>query len=62
MQLIRIVIFGMPKMQPNHVSVMHINVRSIKKNLDNLEALVLGLETPPCVLCLSETWLTENVS
>ena len=50
----------MPKMQPNHVSVMHINVRSIKKNLDNLEALVLGLETPPCVLCLSETWLTEN--
>ena len=47
-------------MQPNHFSVMYIDVRSTKKNLDILEALLLGLESPPCVFCLSETWLTEN--
>ena len=25
-----------------------------------MEALILGLESPPSVLCLSESWLTEN--
>ena len=60
MQLIKILSFGMPKKELNQVTIMHINVRSIKKNLDNLEALILGLESPPSVLCLSKTWLTEN--
>ena len=60
MQLIKILSFGMPKKELNQVTIMHINVRSIKNNLDNLEALILGLESPPSVLCLSETWLTEN--
>ena len=50
----------MLKKELNQVTIMHINVRSIKKNLDNLEALILGLESPPSVLCLSETWLKEN--
>ena len=39
---------------------MNINIRPIEKNVDNLEALILGLESPPFVLCLSETCLTEN--
>ena len=39
---------------------MHLNVRSLKKNLDKFEALTLGLSSPPSVLCLSETWLSEN--
>ena len=60
MQLIKILSFGMPKKELNQVTIMHINVRSIKKNLINLETLILGLESPPSVLCLSETWLTEN--
>ena len=40
-------------------SVLHINVRSLKGHLNELEALVYSLESPP-ILCLSETWLTEN--
>ena len=39
---------------------MHLNMRSLKKNLDKLEALILSLSSPPSVLCLSETWLSEN--
>ena len=32
----------------------------LKKNLDKLEALILGRGSPPSVLCLSETCLSEN--
>ena len=42
------------------ISVLHINVRSLKGHLSELEALVYSLESPPSILCLSETWLTEN--
>ena len=42
------------------ISVLYINVRSLKGHLSELEALVYSLESPPSVLCLSETWLTEN--
>ena len=40
--------------------MLHINVRSLKGHLSELEALVYSLESPPSILCLSETWLTEN--
>ena len=40
--------------------IMNINVRSLKKNLDSLESLVLGLESPPAIICITETWLNEN--
>ena len=43
-----------------NVLVMHLNLRFLKKNLDKLEALILGLSSPPSVLCLTETWLSEN--
>ena len=42
------------------ISVLHINVRSLEGHLSELEALVYSLESPPSILCLSETWLTEN--
>ena len=41
-------------------TVFHLNVRSLKRNHHNLEALILSLESPPAVLCLSETWLTDS--
>ena len=37
------------------VSVMHVNVRSLSKNFDYLEALILSLESPPAILCRTET-------
>ncbi len=42
------------------LSVLHINVRSIKKNYNKLEALIYSLESPPSILCLSETWLQNE--
>ena len=58
MPMKQIVVFGAPELFT--VYVMHLNVRSLKKNLDKLEALILGLGSPPSVLCLSETCLSEN--
>ena len=46
------VVFGAPEMF--NVLLMHLNVRSLKTNLDKLEALILGLSSPPSVLCLTE--------
>ena len=51
---------GATKSSLNTILILHLNVRSIKPHFDKLEALVLGLESPPEVLCLTETWLSEN--
>ena len=42
------------------LSVLNLKVRSLKKHLEDLEALVSSLESPPDILCLTETWLSEN--
>ena len=42
------------------ICVLNVNVRSLKLHLEKLEALVLSLESSPDVLCLTETWLTDN--
>ena len=57
-RMIQIVVFGTPEMF--NVFELHLNVRSLNKNLDKSEALILGLSSPPSVLRLSETWLSEN--
>ena len=43
---------------PTTMSILTVNVRSLKKHLNDLEALVHSLESPPNVICLTETWLT----
>ena len=45
---------------PIHLSVLHLNIRSLKTHLEELEALVSSFECPPEVICLTETWLTDN--
>ena len=42
------------------LSVLNVNVRSLKSHLEKLEAIVLSLESPPDILCLTETWLAAN--
>ena len=37
------------------LSVLNVNVRSLKSHLDKLEALVLRPESPPAIFCLTET-------
>ena len=41
--------------------VLHMNVRSLQKHLEEVEMLIDSLEFPPSCLCLSETWLKSNV-
>ena len=40
-------------------SVFHLNVGFLHKHYDELEALIASLESPPDLLCPSETWLHE---
>ena len=42
------------------VTILHLNVRSIRKHYAELESLVSGLDSQPDILCLSETWLSND--
>ena len=37
-------------------SVLHLNIRSIKKNFENFKLLLNSINFPFSVICLSETW------
>ena len=41
---------------PSNMSILTVNVRSLKKHLHDLEALIHSLESRPNVICLTETW------
>ncbi len=42
------------------INILHINSRSLPKNIDNITALLASLSTVPDVLVVTETWLTNN--
>ena len=44
----------------NHFKILHLNTRSIKKHHEELQALISFFESPPSVICLTESWLTVN--
>jgi hypothetical protein len=44
----------------NNLSIFHLNIRSIPKNLGDLNSYLSLLETEFTVLGLTETWLTES--
>ena len=39
---------------------MHINSRSLPRNFDHITAFLNTLSTPPDILSITETWLSEN--
>jgi exonuclease III len=41
-------------------SLLHVNIRSIQKNIDKLVQLVYDLGTSPDIIGLSETWVTQS--
>ena len=53
-----------PAITKNHsnsvINIMLTNFRSLKKHHEDLEALVYNLESPPKILCITETWLSKN--
>ena len=43
----------------NNLNILHINSRSLPKNFDNITAFLNTLITPPDILAVTETWLTD---
>ena len=39
--------------------MLHLNIRSLKKHHEELEALLLSFNHTPSILALTETWLTD---
>ena len=49
-------------MSDNDFSVLHVNIRSVQKNFENLKFLLSQLNYTFKVVCLSETWCKEGKS
>ena len=49
-----------PEKPEKLLSLLFLYVPSLKKLLENLEALVFSLESPPLILCPTEIWLPKN--
>ena len=41
---------------PNAFSVLHFNIRSMKKNFENVQEYLKNLSASFSAICLSETW------
>lgn len=44
----------------NNFTVMNLNIRSLNANFNKLEILVNQLNFNPSIICVTETWLTQN--
>lgn len=42
------------------LNILHINSRSLPKNIDKIEAFLNTLVTPPDILVVTETWLSNT--
>ena len=51
---------NLPKGKSSYFSVLHSNVRSLKKNIDKLQSCIFNTETTFSVIGITETWLKEN--
>ena len=46
---------------PKHgLSVLHVNIKSLIKNMSKSEDLILGMSLSPDLIAISETWLTNS--
>ena len=41
-------------------SILHLNIRSLKKNFDSFKLFLSGLNFEFSIICFSETWLDES--
>ena len=46
----------------NYFSVLHLNIRSIKKNFENFKMFLNSINFTFSIICFSETWLDETNS
>ena len=40
--------------------MLHVNIKSLMKNMSKLEELILGMSISPDLIAISETWLTNS--
>jgi len=52
--------FFMQKISPNSLFIVHINIRSLQKNIDSLYELVLQMWRPPDIISVIETRLKSD--
>ena len=45
----------------NSFSLLHLNIRSLQRNFDKLTEFIDNLDFEFKVICISETWCSENV-
>ena len=50
------------KVSGDEIVFVSYNIRSFNKNFDSFEAMLSSLSSCPDVICLSETWLSEEIS
>lgn len=46
----------------SNLSMIHVNIRSLPKNIDKLELLINQLPTKPNIILVSETWLDDSLA
>ena len=46
----------------NYFSILHLNIRSIKKNFENFKMFLNSINFTFSIICFSETWLDETNS
>lgn len=46
----------------NYFNVIHINIRSLRKNFDFLQSFLKCLPKPPAIIAITETWLQEHTN
>ena len=47
---------SLPGFDPNTFSVLHLNIRSMKKNFENFKEFLKNLSVSFSAVCLFETW------
>ena len=43
-----------------YLNILHVNIRSLQKNFDNLVCFIKCLPKPPDIIAVTETWLKES--
>ena len=57
----------MDNVSPDYFFILHLNIKSIKKNIKNFKSFLRSINSTFSVICFSETWLdnltlSENAS
>ena len=51
---------NLPQCKSSYFSVLHANVRSLKKNIDKLHSCLLNVKPSFSVIGITETWIKEK--